>query len=692
MAEAHLSGTHQRLSEDALQPGHIADLDQFERLSDALADAIIVVDDRGRIVVANRRAERITGYDRGELLGRPVEDLVPAGEQTRHANERSAFLDNPRRRSMLEQMEIFLRRKDGREVSVEIGLIPVEVQGRLHVVSSIWNSTERWKAEEGLIRREAILGAVAFAAERFLRTGSWREHMPVVLERLGTGAQASRVSVFEHHRDEAGRELSSHRFEWTASGTKPQISNDRLQNIPRREIGLDRWAEALGNGGFVCGAVRDFPDEERPILESQGVRSVAITAIFAGGEWWGNLGFADCQREREWTLGELEALRAAADILGAAIRRERDDLTLEASEARLQRITDNAQDLIFRYRLVEPRGFEYVSPAATAITGYTPEEHYADPDLGLRLVHPDDQPLIAELFASLPVRAGAEPPIARAGTLRWIHKDGAVRWIELRNTPVYDGSGQLVAIEGIARDVTDRKRAEEELRDNFELLRRTDDQRRRLLERLVAAQEEERNRIAGDIHDDPVQKLAAAAIRLEMLRKRARDSEEKEMLDLLQGSLDQALLSLRHMLFELRPPRLDTDGLASAMSEYLDRTAQDAGLRFEVRNRLADDPPLETRTIAYRIAQEALVNVRKHGNATRVDVELEERDGGLVVRIVDDGRGFALAEALGTGPGHLGLSSMKERAELAGGQLSVDSSPGAGTTVELWLPLPPRAV
>ncbi len=136
---------------------------------------------------------------------------------------------------------------------------------------------------------------------------------------------------------------------------------------------------------------------------------------------------------------------------------------LAESEARYRRLAENAQDLIYRYCLLPIPGFEYVNPAATAITGYTPEEHYADPDLGFTLVHPDDRSLLDQLTGGELL----DSPV----TLRWIRKDGTIIWTEQRNVPVFDDQGNLIALEGIARDVTERKNAENALRESEESFR-----------------------------------------------------------------------------------------------------------------------------------------------------------------------------------------------------------------------------
>jgi len=137
---------------------------------------------------------------------------------------------------------------------------------------------------------------------------------------------------------------------------------------------------------------------------------------------------------------------------------------LRKSENRYRLLAENAKDLIFRYLLKPKRRFEYVSPSATEIVGYTPEEHYSDPELGLKIVHPEDRPLLMKYFQG---EGEFEKPIV----IRWIRKDEATIWTEQHNVPIYDEEGNLVAIEGIARDVTERKRIEERLRESEERYR-----------------------------------------------------------------------------------------------------------------------------------------------------------------------------------------------------------------------------
>jgi signal transduction histidine kinase len=225
-----------------------------------------------------------------------------------------------------------------------------------------------------------------------------------------------------------------------------------------------------------------------------------------------------------------------------------------------------------------------------------------------------------------------------------------------------------------------------ELTDSLRNLRLVEQARETLLAKLVRAQEEERRRIAGDIHDDPVQKIVAAGMRLQLIRKRVDDPDVRAGLDKLLESIRSSIYSLRHLIFELRPAVLEHDGLAAALREHVERF--DGDLRFELEDRLSHEPPDDTRVLLFRIALEALANIRKHAQATSVRVLLSEQEDGYLAEITDDGVGFNPTEMPRSAPGHLGLASMRERAELAGGWCKVHSLEGGGTTVEVWLPSP----
>ncbi len=141
------------------------------------------------------------------------------------------------------------------------------------------------------------------------------------------------------------------------------------------------------------------------------------------------------------------------------------------------------------------------------------------------------------------------------------------------------------------------------------------------------------------------------------------------------------------MMFQLRPYVLDHDGLAAALTVFVVEEGKLPGsATYKVQSRLHSEPPESVRVILYRIAQEALVNVRKHAHAAKVEITLEEGDEGYTLQVEDDGVGFEPSEISDPALGHIGLTSMRERASLAGGWFRIQSAGGSGTIAEAWIP------
>ncbi len=251
--------------------------------------------------------------------------------------------------------------------------------------------------------------------------------------------------------------------------------------------------------------------------------------------------------------------------------------------------------------------------------------------------------------------------------------------------PFRDSAGNTAGAIVIAIDVTESRRTEEALRQAVETLKEVDQNRQALLRRLVHAQEEERRGIARDIHDDTIQSMFAVGLRLGTLRKALHDAAQVDQLGLLEQSVQESTDRLRHLLFELRPAALDEGGLPAALREYLEVMKREDAIGVELQTALEHSPASETQVIAYRIAQEALGNVRKHARARRVECAVSAVDDGILTRIADDGVGFEDDRGRPTA-GHLGLVSMRERAEMAGGWFRITSSRGNGCLVEYWIP------
>ncbi len=390
-----------------------------------------------------------------------------------------------------------------------------------------------------------------------------------------------------------------------------------------------------------------------------------------------------------------------------------DDLTqrsaeLIASEARKSAILKSVLDSIISMdhegKIVE------FNPAAEKMFGYTRADVIGNP-LAEVIIPPSFREKHRRGLTNY-LATGEGPVIGKRLELAGMRSDGTEFPVELTVTRVeLPGPPQFT---GFLRDITDRKAAEaqleayaldlrgslaserarasqledalEQLRSATAALTQTDEERKRLLAHLVKAQEEERKRIASDVHDDSIQVMAAVGMRLGMMRARLTDPDMLGWVTKLEDVVQLSIGRLRHLLFQLAPPALDREGLAAAVHTYLDESFGEDGIKYNLETLMSAEPSREIRTLVYRIAQEALSNVRKHAQATQVAVRLEDRDGGLLVEVRDDGLGYSPDDSELPRPGHLGLVSMRERAEMLGGWFRIEGSPGAGTSVQFWVP------
>ena len=221
-----------------------------------------------------------------------------------------------------------------------------------------------------------------------------------------------------------------------------------------------------------------------------------------------------------------------------------------------------------------------------------------------------------------------------------------------------------------------------------------DDRRAELLKRFLSAQEGERMRIARELHDETCQTISALSFRLESALSELPEGETRGRLVEVKGLAGRALDDLHRVIFDLRPSVLDDLGLLAAVRWYAARHLEPLGItvkcEFEDVERRV---PQDVATAVFRIVQEALLNVARHAAAEDVLVQIAAGERALLIEIEDDGRGFdprSVVQPSETGRG-LGLLGMRERVEILGGKMSLDSAPGEGTHVAFEIPIPPEA-
>ncbi len=314
--------------------------------------------------------------------------------------------------------------------------------------------TERKLAEENLRRRDAVLDAVAASAGRLLAAADWEDAIDDVLRELGVSADASRTYVFQHY-ESGGRPLVSQRYEWCNPGIEPQIERSEMQNLPLDGAGFDEVFSRLEAGGVVHGRTDEFTAGLREELEIQGVRSMALVPIFASDRWWGFFGFDDCVSEREWTRAEIEALRAAAGILGSAIHRREVEAGRHEAEERYRTLVGASPIAIVVVDIDDK--VTLWNEAAERTYGWTAAEV-----LGRRL--PTLPRELEHEYEMLRNAADRGDRITSFETRRR-RKDGRTIDVSVSVAPVRNASGEIVGALGAHVDITETKRSEQALRE-----------------------------------------------------------------------------------------------------------------------------------------------------------------------------------------------------------------------------------
>ncbi len=296
------------------------------------------------------------------------------------------------------------------------------------------------------------------------------------------------------------------------------------------------------------------------------------------------------------------------------------------------------------------------NPAAERIFGYR-----ADEVVGLRRV---DLLLVEEDAQLRAILGGNAEAMSARHTNRNRTKDGRVILCEWYNTLLIDEAGRVTGGAALALDVTARQRA---------------------VEALLTAQDEERTRISRDLHDGVGQALAAIGLGLGAVLERPDPAGQRSQLVGVKELVAKTLEDVRRLSRDLRPALLDELGLEAAVKRLARELAERSGTEIDVLARLPQRLARGEETAVYRMVQEALTNVARHARAAHASVVLTASDERLHLIVEDDGDGFVPAESAVTTS--IGLLGMRERVELLGGSLRLESTPGRGTIISARLPL-----
>ena len=534
--------------------------------------------------------------------------------------------------------------------------------------------TDQKMAEAELKRRDAMLEAVRFAADTFLKADAWEEGIHEVLARLGHAAEVSRVYVFENKRDEKGALIGSQRYEWVKPGIQPVIGNPDLIDFPYRDGGFGRWEESLSKGQPIKGLVRDFPEAEQAVLTRQNVLSMVIAPIFVKDEWWGFIGFDECLTERDWSLPEIEALKVAADTLGSTLYSEKQG----REQMRLVTAIEQSTESVV---ISAPDGtIQYVNPAFEASTGYKKNEIVGQQVISLFEKSDYDENVYDEMVAT--VKSGK---VWHGRSLNR-RKNGTSFEEEATISSVKNTDGKIINYVAIKRDVTEKKRLESIA------------EAANLMENIGYVFSGIRHEIGNPIN--------SLKITLTVLKDSLQTFSGEKVQEFLKRSLDEVarveyLLKALRNFNQFERPEVQSLRIDSFMENFLSLVANDfekQGIRLETLSSAWSMKGL----VDPRALHQVMLNLMTNSAHALVDTEnpriafaFDKVGGWVLIKVIDNGCGmsseqmkdlfmpFITSKVGGTG---LGLVIVKKMLSKMNCMIDIESQVGEGTVVTLFLP------
>ncbi len=506
------------------------------------------------------------------------------------------------------------------------------------------------RSERRLVTINQVCAAVSQSMD--LNTGlQW------TLERVSEEMRADAALFFL--MDEGAKRLTLA----AACGAPEEVAQGGALAMGEGHSGL---VAAAGKAAVIDSAPLDLSNPRSPARYSQ-----LIVPIRTRDRVTGTLCVA-ARGKRRFTQDEVELLTALGNQVGFSVENVRLYQHVKASEARYRDLFENATVPVFIHDL-EGRITD-ANAAFAALTGYGQGEL-----ISMRaeaLLSPEGRAVMEEAERRL-LAGDAASPEAAPQDVALRHRDGTRRVVSMP-VRLIRYEGRPTGFQHFAIDMTERRKMQQDLRY--------------YLSHVLTAQEDERQRISRELHDDTAQSLLLISHRLDSLTSDPgvmMSTEERTQLLELRGLVVQTLADLRRLTQDLRPRILDDLGLIPALEWLADDLQKQRAIhtRVEVAGAPRRLTP-EVELLAFRIAQEAVRNVRKHSEASACAITLTFDAGSVLLSVDDNGKGFELPQDMTdmANRGKLGLLGMQERAVLLGGALSVRSAPGAGTTVSVRLP------
>jgi PAS domain S-box-containing protein len=600
-----------------------------ERLVSVMPDPAVVVGEDGTILVANNLVAKLFGYEPDELVGQPVETLVPERFRHPHRDYRAKFVLRPHQRTMGAGLELFGRRKDGGELPVDISLSPLPSAAGVRVLAAIRDITglkeaAASQAHLGAIVQSSLDGIISMTLEGVVT--SWNPGAERVL-----GYEAS--EVIGKHVSMLLPPGGSEELETLFAGVGTLPVAGALDTMWRRSSG-DPVAVAISVSGVAApsGELTGYSVIVRDITERKAAESELHRLLHE-----------EQQRERQQAAtSEIRfAMLSGADA--------EDVLTL---------ICERTRDL-FDVEMAVIGLAESGELAVAAATGFGSAP---SPAAALR------DPLVERTVSSGEPQAAVDPPSGTSPVACVpIIQNDAIAGVLVALSSTGGQSVRLPVLEGLADQAS----------MTLELGRAREDR-----ERLVLVAD--RERIARDLHDIVIQRLFAAGMSLEASLRLVRDEQVIARVSSAIDDLDETVRTIRSVIFELEPWTTTTTSVRAEILELAkeagDRLGFEPAVRFEgpIDAAVGDD----VRPHLLAVVREALSNAVRHAQASSVTVSVSAVDGEIALVVSDDGVGIDDVESLRQS----GLANLRERAEQLDGKFSFAGTAGGGTRLEWRVP------
>jgi PAS domain S-box-containing protein len=638
---------------------------QYAAIVEFSNDAIIAKTLDGVISAWNPAAERMFGYTEQEAIGEPITIIIPPElydeehdiRRRVRAGERVAHCETVR-----------VTKSDDR-LDVSLTISPVQdAAGRIIGCSTIARDITAARKAEAALRRSEQQLAREVAGARTLQAISAR-----------LISEPTKESLYAQILDAAITLMASD------AGSLQILAADQTSLILLlwRNFHPDSaafWQRVTIDAGSACGqALRDnarvvvadidaceFIAGTQDELEYRrsGIRAVQSTPLRSrSGQPLGMLSThwrtPHVPTVEDFTFFDVLA-RQAADLIERTLAEE----AVRESEERFRLIANTAPVMIW---ITDANGYvTYFNDTYLDFTGLSLAAALGDG--WMQVPHPDDVERCRDMYLAAAEKCA---PFQLEQRLR--RHDGEYRWVVSTGTPRYNADGSFGGYIGTAVDITERKLAEEALST--------------VSQKLIEAHEEERARIARELHDDINQQLALVIMRLDHLMQHAPASAAtlEDEISAVRQQVTELSSDVQALSHGLHSPRLELLGLEAAAAAFCEEMSNRHGIKIDARvDKVPHALPPEIALCLYRVLQEALQNVVKHSESPVTHVSLEGHRKHIRLTVADSGAGFDPDQAM-RGRG-LGLTSMRERLKIVGGELSVHSERGRGTTIHAIVP------